>query len=55
VTCPALLGKDASKLLVTTAADGYDGERLRAEPEAGATFLGDIGLTGRFEPDVLVA
>jgi sugar lactone lactonase YvrE len=55
VTCPAFVGKDASKLLVTTASSGYDQERRRAEPGAGSTFLGYVGMTGRFEPDVLVA
>lgn len=54
-TCPAFVGKDASKLLVTTSAEGYDLERLRSEPEAGATFIGEVGLVGRFNPEVSIA
>ncbi|MBB4000862.1 SMP-30/gluconolactonase/LRE family protein [Aureimonas pseudogalii] len=55
VTCPPFVGKDASTLLVTTSFAGYDGNRRKAEPDAGATFLGNVGAASRFDPDVLIA
>ncbi|TFF25549.1 SMP-30/gluconolactonase/LRE family protein [Jiella endophytica] len=54
VTCPAFVGRNASKLLVTSAQEGMtDDERAKA-PEAGMTFLLDLATTGRHDPVVMV-
>ncbi|KQT46330.1 gluconolaconase [Aureimonas sp. Leaf454] len=54
ITCPAFVGTAAASLLVTSAATGYDDEARRADPTAGATFVGEIGVTGRFDPEVRI-
>lgn len=53
VSCPAFVGPDAGRLVVTSAWQGMrDDERL-ADPEAGRTFLVDVDVPGRFEPRAL--
>jgi sugar lactone lactonase len=49
-TCPAFIGRNADRLLVTSAAEGLDAESLKADPQAGFTY--DLGITvkGAFEP-----
>ncbi len=49
-TCPAFIGKNADRLLVTSAAEGLDAEALKSDPQAGFTY--DLGITvkGAFEP-----
>jgi sugar lactone lactonase YvrE len=49
-TCPAFIGKDAGRLLVTSAREGLDAAGMKADPQAGYTY--DLGITvkGRFEP-----
>jgi sugar lactone lactonase YvrE len=49
-TCPAFIGKAGDRLLVTSAAEGYDTEALKTDPEAGYTY--DLGITvkGVFDP-----
>lgn len=51
-TCPAFVGPAGSSLLVTSAWEGLSEDRRRAEPDAGRSFLLDLGLNGRFEPAV---
>ncbi len=50
-TCPAFIGANADRLLVTSAKENMDADQLAREPQAGFTF--DLGITvnGRFEPD----
>lgn len=52
VSCPAFIGADARRMLVTSARAGLDDAQLRASPEAGATFCVDLGFAGRFDPRV---
>lgn len=44
-TCPAFIGSNADRLLVTTAGEDLDAEGLKADPEAG--FIYDLGITVR--------
>jgi sugar lactone lactonase YvrE len=54
-SCPAFVGPDLSRLLVTSAWQGMD-EAARAEDaEHGRTFLIEAGARGRAEPDVKLA
>lgn len=54
ITCPAFVGRDADRLIVTSARENLDEEALSAEPAAGNTFLLDIGVNGRHDPPVLL-
>jgi sugar lactone lactonase YvrE len=51
-SCPAFVGRDFSRLLVTTAWEGMDAASRAADPEHGRTFILDAGAHGRAEPDV---
>lgn len=42
-TCPAFIGRDASRLLVTTAGEGFTSEDLKTDPEAG--YIYELGVT----------
>ncbi|WP_420408376.1 SMP-30/gluconolactonase/LRE family protein [Hoeflea sp.] len=53
-TCPAFVGADAGRLLVTSAQEGMSREQLDRDPEAGKTFVLDHPVKGRFEPDYLL-
>lgn len=53
-TCPAFVGADGASLVVTSAWAGLSDEERVADPQAGRTFLFDLGLKGRFEPSVLI-
>ena len=48
------MGKNADRLLVTTAREGLSDTELTADPEAGATFVLDHPVKGRFEPDYVL-
>ncbi len=50
-TCPAFIGPNADRLLVTSAREGMDEDQLSREPLAGFTFDLGIKVNGRFEPD----
>jgi sugar lactone lactonase len=50
-SCPAFVGENADRLLVTSAREGLSAEELAADPDAGSTFLLDHPVKGRFEPD----
>ena len=54
-SCPAFVGRDFSRLLVTSAWQGMDQVARAADPEAGHTFILDAGARGRAEPDVKLA
>lgn len=53
-TCPAFVGPNADRLLVTSASEGLSAEQLAADPGAGSTFLLDHPVKGRFEPDYIL-
>ena len=51
-SCPAFVGRDLSRLLVTSAWQGMDAAARASDPEHGRTFILDAGIHGRIEPDV---
>ena len=51
-SCPAFVGSDLSRLLVTTAWQGMDETARAGDPEHGRTFILDANARGRAEPDV---
>jgi sugar lactone lactonase YvrE len=51
-TCPCFVGRDLSRLLVTSAFEHMDEAARAADPEHGRTFLLDAPVRGRAEPDV---
>jgi sugar lactone lactonase len=51
-SCPAFVGRDFSRLLVTTAWEDMDEAARAADPEHGRTFILDVASRGRAEPDV---
>jgi sugar lactone lactonase YvrE len=51
-SCPAFVGKDFDRLLVTTASEGMDEAAKAADPQHGNTFVLDAGAIGRPEPRV---
>jgi sugar lactone lactonase len=54
-SCPAFVGPDLSRLLVTSAWQGMDAAARAADPEHGRTFLMEAAARGRAEPDVKLA
>jgi sugar lactone lactonase len=50
-TCPAFIGKNADRLLVTTATEGLDEAGLAADPHGGKVFLLDISVKGQHAPN----
>ncbi|MEQ8481039.1 MAG: SMP-30/gluconolactonase/LRE family protein [Hoeflea sp.] len=53
-TCPAFVGTDAGRLLVTSARERMSQDQLERDPKAGNTFILDHPVKGRFEPDYLL-
>ena len=51
-SCPAFVGRDLSRLLVTSAWQGMAEDAQRADPGHGRTFVLDVAARGRPEPDV---
>lgn len=49
-TCPAFIGKNADRMLVTSAREGLDAEAMKADPQAGFTYDLGIRVKGVFEP-----
>lgn len=54
-SCPAFVGPDLSRLLVTSAWQDMDAEARSTDPQAGCTFLLEASARGRAEPDVKLA
>jgi sugar lactone lactonase YvrE len=54
-SCPAFVGPDLSRLLVTSAWQDMDATARAADPQAGQTFILDVAARGRAEPDVKLA
>lgn len=53
-SCPAFTGADASRLVVTSARKGMDAGARAADPLGGQTFLVDLPVKGRVEPDLVL-
>lgn len=53
-SCPAFVGPNAERLLVTSARQGLTADQLATDPEAGQTFILDHPVRGRFEPDYIL-
>jgi sugar lactone lactonase YvrE len=53
-SCPAFVGPNASRIAVTSAWKGMDTATRATDPEAGKTFLLDVEVHGRFEPNVVI-
>jgi sugar lactone lactonase YvrE len=53
-SCPTFVGPRLDRLAVTTAYEGMDATARAADPQAGRTFLLDIEVRGRSEPDALL-
>jgi sugar lactone lactonase YvrE len=53
-SCPAFVGKDLDRLLVTSAWEGMDELQKAADPHHGRTFILDAGAVGRPEPRLLL-
>jgi sugar lactone lactonase YvrE len=51
-SCPAFVGRDLSRLLVTSAWQGMDETQRAADPDHGRTFILEARARGRSEPDV---
>jgi sugar lactone lactonase YvrE len=51
-SCPAFVGRDLSRLLVTSAWQDMDEDARASDPEHGRTFILDAKARGRPEPDV---
>jgi sugar lactone lactonase len=51
-TCPAFCGTGLGDLAVTSAWQHMDEAARKADPEAGKTFIVELGLRGRAEPSV---
>jgi sugar lactone lactonase len=51
-SCPAFVGPDLSRLLVTSAWQDMDAAARAADSEAGRTFILEVAARGRAEPDV---
>jgi len=54
-SCPAFVGPDLSRLLVTSAWQDMDAAARADDPQAGCTFLLEASARGRAEPDVKLA
>jgi sugar lactone lactonase len=51
-TCPAFCGTGLGDLAVTSAWQHMDEAQRKADPEAGKTYVVELGLRGRAEPSV---
>jgi sugar lactone lactonase len=49
-TCPAFIGPDLDRLLVTSATEGLDAAGLAADPQGGKVFTLDVTVKGKPEP-----
>jgi len=53
-SCTAFVGPNASRIAVTSAWKGMSAEARAADPDGGKTFLLDVEVRGRFEPNVVI-
>lgn len=53
-TCPAFVGPNADRMIVTSAWQGLTDDERKGDPNAGRTFFVDMPVRGRHEPKVLI-
>jgi sugar lactone lactonase len=53
-SCPAFIGRNADRMIVTSAYKLMSDEALNAAPDAGKTFIADLRVSGRQESKVLI-
>ncbi|GGD86203.1 gluconolaconase [Aureimonas endophytica] len=53
-SCPAFVGPNLDRMIVTSAWEGMDETTRAADPQAGMTFLLDMPMRGRDDPPVLL-
>jgi sugar lactone lactonase YvrE len=53
-TCPAFIGRDFGRLLVTSAWQGMDAAQRAEDEHAGKTFVLDVAARGRAEPRIVL-
>ena len=53
-SCPAFIGRNADRMIVTSAYKLMSEDALAAAPDAGKTFIADLRVKGRHEPKVLL-
>lgn len=53
-SCPAFVGRDASRIAVTSAWSGMDEDARAADPLAGKTLILDLPVKGRLDPRILI-
>jgi sugar lactone lactonase YvrE len=53
-SCPAFVGQNADRLIVTSAHKLMSDAARAAAPAAGKTFIADLKVSGRLEPKVLI-
>jgi sugar lactone lactonase YvrE len=53
-SCPAFVGRDASRIAVTSAWAGMDEDARAADPLAGKTLILDLPVKGRLDPRILI-
>jgi sugar lactone lactonase len=53
-SCPAFVGKDSDRMIVTSAYKLMSAAALAAAPDAGKTFIADVRVNGRHEPKVQI-
>ncbi len=53
-SCPAFIGRDLGRLLVTSAWQGMDEAQRAQDAEAGKTFILDVAVHGRPEPRIIL-
>jgi sugar lactone lactonase YvrE len=54
VTCPAFIGRNLARLLVTSAWQNLKDEERAADEHAGKTFVVDMPVRGKAEPRVIL-
>jgi sugar lactone lactonase YvrE len=55
VSCPAFMGPNADRMIITSAHDGMSSDERSKDPMAGLTFHVDFPVRGRFDPPVVIA
>ncbi len=53
-SCPAFIGRDLNRLLITSAWQGMSDDQRAGDGDAGKTFVLDIAATGKPEPRVIL-
>jgi len=54
ITCPAFIGRNLARLLVTSAWQGMDDAKRASDEHAGKTFVLDMPINGKPEPRVVL-